>query len=387
MRVPKLTRAIVTQAKPAAPGCSYYIMDSSLPGFGLRVYPKASYYVVRFRRKPYTLGPSLVLTLEEARKSARNLLSRLWSGERIGASLPVADLFAQYIAATESRKRALTNTNESRLWRIHILPALGPLPVSDLTRERVSEWHRSMSETPASANRALSLLRTAVRWGEKSGALPKGSSDGIVADAFAEYPRERTLSADELTRLFVAIDEAEAGKIVHPELASVIRLMVRTGARPSELLGARSEWVDYERGAILLPYAKGDRAGRKKGRAIWLGPKSLEIVRQFAGSGPLFPSVCPESEEDRRGYQKLQRAWLQVCRIAGIKDASPYCTRHTFVSRGARAGVGIEGSSDLVGHATLETTKRIYHHGEDAMHQKNIAAMEADLDALLDGVN
>lgn len=37
--------------------------------------------------------------------------------------------------------------------------------------------------------------------------------------------------------------------------------------------------------------------------------------------------------------------------------------------------------------ATLETTKRIYHHGEDDMNRKNVAAMEADLDTLLGGNN
>jgi hypothetical protein len=37
MKVPKLTRTIVAEAKPAAPGTSYYVMDGSLPGFGLRV--------------------------------------------------------------------------------------------------------------------------------------------------------------------------------------------------------------------------------------------------------------------------------------------------------------------------------------------------------------
>jgi len=388
MKVPKLTRTIVAEAKPAAPGSSYYVMDGSLPGFGLRVHPHSKLYVVRFRRKPYTIGPPEVFTPEKARERARDLLSKLWSGENPNAApgLTVADLFARYVAATEGRKRALTNSNESRLWRIHILPELGAVPVAGLTRERVGNWHRSRTATPARANRALSVLRTAVRWAEAAGIIPSRSSDTVTADPFPEYPRERVLTTEELARLGAAMREAEMAQLVPGELVTVARLMVQTGARPIELLNARAEWIDWTRGAILLPISKGDRKGRKRGRALWLGPRSLEMVRQIApASGPLFPSVCAADESDRSGYNRYERAWARLCKLAKIEGATPYVTRHTFVSRGALAGVGIEGSSDLAGHADIATTKRIYHHADDEMHRKNVAAMEASYDGLLGG--
>jgi integrase len=385
MKLDTLTQQVVDDAAPAKPGSSYYIMDGSLPGFALRVQPKSKTFVVRFRRKPYTIGPADVFTVAKARARARTLLLKLWSNEPLTAatSMTVADLFEQYVTATGGRKRALTNLNESRLWRIHILPALRGLPVSELTRERVGNWHRSRSETPASANRALSLLRTAVRWGESAGLVPPRSSDTVKADKFAEHPRERMLTAAELTRLGAALRQVEVAQLVAPELVAVVRLTLYTGARPSEILNAQAEWIDWERRAILLPSAKGDRSGRRKGRPIWFGTRSAEILRSRPDSGPLFPTLAARGDEDRAGYNRYERAWARICKLAGIKGATPYVTRHTFVSRGARAGVPLEGSSDLAGHQSIEITKRVYHHGEDATHQKNVLAMESSLDDAL----
>lgn len=385
MKVKKITRSIVADAQPAAPGSSYYIMDESLPGFALRVHPKSKLFVVRFKRRPYTIGLSSVFTIEKAREKARQLLMRLWSGEPAAdtPTMTVADLFARYVPATEGRKRPLTNRNEGRLWRRHILPELGKLPLSALTLERISTWHQAREATPASANRALAVLRAAVRWAERTGVVPKGSSAGIKADAFPEYPRERVLSSAELNRLGAAMRQAEAAQLVPAELIAVVRLMIQTGARPAEILGARAEWIDWDRWAIMWPIAKGDRPGRKRGRAVWLGPLSMEIVRRYASSGPLFPSVYPKDDEDRSGYNRYERAWSRLCRLANIEGATPYVARHTFISRGSPAGVGIEGSSDLAGHASIEITKRVYHHGEDDEHRKNVAAIELSLDGLL----
>lgn len=385
MKVEKITRSIVADAKPAAPGTSYYIMDSSLPGFALRVHPKSKLFVVRFKRRPYTIGLSSVFTIEQARKRAVEMLVKLWGGESPVAtpSITVAELYGRYVPATEGRKRPLTNRNEERLWRRHILPDLGEEPVNTLTLDRIGTWHQAREATPASANRALAVLRAAVRWAERKGVVPKGSSSAIKADAFPEYPRERVLSSAELNRLGAAMRQAEAAQLVPAELIAVVRLIIQTGARPAEILGARAEWVDWDRGAIILPTSKGDRPGRKRGRAIWLGPRSAEIVRQRASSGPLFPSVYPKSAEDRSGYNRYERAWSRLCRLASIEGATPYVARHTFISRGSPAGVGIEGSSDLAGHASIEITKRVYHHGEDDEHRKNVAAIELSLDELL----
>lgn len=65
-----LTPERIQRAPSAVPGTSYYLMDSTLPGFGVRVGSQSKRYVLRYRRRPYTLAPIQVLSLEDARDRA-----------------------------------------------------------------------------------------------------------------------------------------------------------------------------------------------------------------------------------------------------------------------------------------------------------------------------
>jgi integrase len=46
---------------------------------------------------------------------------------------------------------------------------------------------------------------------------------------------------------------------------------------------------------------------------------------------------------------------------AGLRDFTWYCLRHTFASRLAMAGVGLLTISELMGHKTIQMTKRYAH--------------------------
>src|SRR5688572_15832940 len=83
--MPKLTKSVIEKLKPLAER-DQFVWDSALPGFGLRVYSSGKrYYVLQYRTKDnrqrrMVIGQHGVLTAEQARDMARDILANVRKG-------------------------------------------------------------------------------------------------------------------------------------------------------------------------------------------------------------------------------------------------------------------------------------------------------------------
>ena len=98
-----------------------------------------------------------------------------------------------------------------------------------------------------------------------------------------------------------------------------------------------------------------------KERIVFLGARAIEFLEQYLGerkSGPVFLSV-------RAPYQGLKKNALEnivrkIAARAGVeKRVFPHLLRHTFATHALNKGMPLAGLCDLMGHASVETT-RIY---------------------------
>lgn len=386
VKVGKLNRAEVSNAEYAPPGKSYYLMDGSLPGFGLRVHSRRKSYVVRFRQRTHLLGPAEVLPIETARERAKALLSRLWAGDdpkAASATVTVSDLCDRYTAEHgASRKAANTLRGDEQLWRTHILPELAKIRLIDLNRDRLAAWHAARAGTPSAANRALALLRAAINVAATWGWVPDGFNPASKIAQYPEYPAERAFTSAEIRALGAAMLEARRFRTIKPDILDATTMLALTGARPGEIGGLLWEFVDFDARAIRLPRAKGDRPGRARGRTVWLPSAAVNILSTLrppdTASGPVFPKLAGNA-----GRQRLHSGTRRLCRLAGIEPAPPKTWRHTFLSHAAKAGVDLGLSADLAGHATVEMTYSTYRHSDDADQREASEKLGSHLAGLL----
>jgi len=167
--MPKLTKRTIDATEPQA--TEFFIWDKSIPGFGLRVMPSGrKSFVVQYRagRRPrrISLGPSTVLTCDQARTRAITIIAAVKNGED-----PAADRTAKRNAATVSdlaerfdkehiavRLKASTAKEYRGNLRRFILPALGRLAVPEITRADVAKFHHDLRHIPYQANRCLEVV-------------------------------------------------------------------------------------------------------------------------------------------------------------------------------------------------------------------------------------
>ncbi|MEQ9447305.1 MAG: Arm DNA-binding domain-containing protein [Rhodospirillaceae bacterium] len=105
--MPKLTKRIVDAAEIRA--SEYFIWDDDIPGLGLRVLPSGRKgYVVQYRAgrrsRRMSLGPSTVVTCEQARTRAIGIIAAARNGERVDLLLREACVFSCPLAQAENHE-------------------------------------------------------------------------------------------------------------------------------------------------------------------------------------------------------------------------------------------------------------------------------------------
>ena len=174
--------------------------------------------------------------------------------------------------------------------------------------------------------------------------------------------RARFLSDEEirvLSRRLSAHAEAAPGQV------AVVRLLLLTGCRKSEILTLR--WSDYREGHLHLPDSKSGP------RTVWLSPPARKLLDGLDRSGEwVFPAT--RRKGPRKGHW-LERFWCAVRAEAGLHGVRLHDLRHTHANIALRHGETVLTIARLLGHRNPATTLRCTHFADrtvmDAAHRRS----------------
>lgn len=390
-----------------SPGCNYFVWDTKLIGFGIRVTEKKDVDGKVYRRKAFVVGyrphgtklfKRLVIgrygpmTPDQARDKALQHLSTVAKGtdpqaERRAAraGLSVSELSVPYLEEVDQRRKPGTAKEYRRLWKKHILPAFGTRAVSAVTLTDVRRLHRSLHETPYVANRVVARLATFFTHAISEGAVPSKENPTQGVDFFPEQGRERFLTKEEFGRLGEALTRAEREGLppapehkskpkkpenqkhrpksadipipANPFAVAAIRLLALTGCRENEILSLRWDAVDFERGHLRLDDTKTGKSVRPLGQSA---AAVLEVVPRIEGNPYVLPGL-----RSKQHIKEIKRVWYAVRHAAKLKGLRLHDLRHSFASVPAASGESLLVVRSLLGHKQVATTERYAHLGDD----------------------
>lgn len=390
--MPNLTKRFV-EALVAPADDDLFCWDGELKGFGVRVKPSGvKSYVLKYRTRQgvvrrFTFARHGEVTAEQARRRAAALLAEVRLGgdpaaerqeQRQAAS--VADLIDRYLAeapASSPNKRAGSWERDRSCLIRHVKPLLGKKPAASLARADVEAWQADVANGKTAtreklgpravahvkggkgtAARALASFRAMLSWGVERKIIPANPALGVRP--FEGRKCERFLSAEELARLGEALTALVAESEINPHAAAIIRLLILTGCRKSEILTLQWPFVDFERRCLRLPTSK---TGAK---VVQLGAPALEILADLpryenAAKGPAW--VFPATRGD--GYFSLPyKDWQTITAKAGLDGLRIHDLRHSFASACVADGVPLYITGKLLGHTQSRTTERYAHLGD-----------------------
>lgn len=369
----KLTKPSVDRMT-ADEGREKIYWDAELPGFGLRVKPSGTKsFIVQYRNRSTgrsrrktlgTLGP--LMTLHQAKEIARGILSDVVRGadpvaahKEIRNAPDVSALAQRYLQEhAEPKKRSSSVKNDRTYLDRHIIPRLGSMKVHEVRPQDIQALHNSLADTPYQANRVLSLVSKmfslSLRWQLR----PDNPAKGI--EKFGEAKRHRWLSDSELARLTKALDD-------HPNqiAASAIRLQLLTGARIGEVLTARWDDFDLERGVWTKP---SHHTKQKRTEHLPLSSSGIELLTRIRMSST-SQSLVFANPATKKPYQDLRRFWNRVTSAAGLEDYRIHDNRHTHASHLVSSGMSLVIVGRLLGHTNPATTQRYAHLADDPLRE------------------
>jgi integrase len=369
--MPKLTKRVIDATKPASDH-DVFRWDAELRGFGLRVKPTGvKSYIIQYRTmtgisRRVTIGQHGRLTADEARTQAKIQLGRVARGDDPSAEkanardgVSFAAFAERYFSDHAATKKKPSSARMDRInLQKHILPILGRRRLDTVGRADVVRLHQSMRDTPGAANRCLALLSKMMNLAERWGERPDGSNPCRHVEKYRERKRNRFLSADELARLGAACRRCEQEGTMGSSFLALVRLLIFTGARLSEIQKTQWDWVDFGSGVLRLPDSK---TGAK---TIMLPAPALEVLSRLVRVDG-NPYII--AGEGNRYLVNVWKQWAILREVADLKDVRLHDLRHSFASIGAAGGMSLNIIGGLLGHRQTQTTSRYAHLATDPL--------------------
>ena len=365
----RLTDAGVARLKPR--GTEYIVKDSRTAGLGVRVRPSGHrsfvwHGTVNGRVLRTTIGSAALMTVEEARSACGALLDGshpLCSGDPAGrAAVPLFRDFVtgDWLPAYRGRYSQGWGERVDHMVKRQLLPAFGALRLDRIGRPHVERWFDAMSrKTPGAANTALAVLRQIMSAANAAGHVANDPVAGIRPNPGRKMTR--FLSAEEIARLHRTLDRLVKERSSRRPQADVIRLLLLTGCRKSEILTLK--WSEVDGDVLRL-------AGAKTGpRTVWLSEAAQAVIASQPRTASAF--VFPSPKDPARPQSCNLGLWHRARREAGIEDVRLHDLRHTVASQAVASGVPLPTVARMLGHTQPTMTLRYAHVGD---HEVEAAA-------------
>ncbi|PCJ29629.1 MAG: hypothetical protein COA94_01120 [Rickettsiales bacterium] len=345
----------------------YYIWDSELPNFGVAV-QKTGYksYFLDYttqdqKRRRIKIAIVGEITPDEARKKAyKHVLlisqgSDPLDGKQLKNDEPTfKDVAEEYIEKHAIPfKKATSIAGDREMLRKHILPFFEKISIKEVKRADIKEFHYQLREKKYTANRCVQLLSKMMNLCEEWGYRPDGSNPCKGLKKYKEDAKERFLTLEEIKRLQLALDRFHESN-QSPYFPPLIRLLLLTGARLSEILKCKWEYINFERKVIELPDSK---TGKKE---IILCDRSMTILNNIKHI-PNNPYIIVSSKKEGTHFNNPRKSWAKLLRIAGLEGLRLHDLRHTHASIALMQNIPLEVIGKRLGHKTIQTTMRYAH--------------------------
>ena len=223
------------------------------------------------------------------KRDAEALLIQLLNQRDTGIDAPsgkltVAEFLKRWLRDYASLLAPKTSRRYEEVVRLHLVPALGALPLTRLRPLHIQECYRRVLDMGRSARTALHthrVLREALQHALRWQLIALNPADAVVPPRPKRYEIP-ALPPDMIRQLLAAADDTRYGTLVHTA--------VMTGLRQGELLGLRWRDVDLETGTLSvrqtcqwLPregFIFRQPKTHRSTRPVSLSPNTVERLRQ-----------------------------------------------------------------------------------------------------------
>ena len=305
----------------------------------------------------------------EAEKAERRLLAEA-EGNRRRFVEPTQETLGTfldgYLEREAARLRPRTQTLYSTLLRCHVRPALGDVPLADLSPRKVQAFYSSMG-----AKRVTQQVRAFLVV-----ALKQAEELGMVATNAAKRAKAPYLAPNKRTSFTLAEAKSVLAAAAGTRYVQAMAIALYTGLRRGEILGLRWEDIAWDvaaltvrrqvnpaQGGVIVQEPK-TAAGVREVPLVPQAVTALKAQRVFLarenGATPATGWVFPTATGRPLYPNHLTDSFHDAVKRAGAPNLPLHSLRHTTASLLLSAGVPAEQAAKILGHKSLAVFYRTY---------------------------
>ncbi len=239
--------------------------------------------------------------------------------------------------------------------------------VHELQRIEILTWHSNLASTPHHANRALGVLKAAIRW-----AIPLGLATHDPTHGIRRHPtisRSRYLSQQEISAVILHLTSAPL------QFRCFILLLLLTGCRRGEARTAR--WVDFNFTEKLWTKPK-TKANRW--HVVPLTDQTISVLHALPRTTQwAFPGLNGQCWS----ASAIEKAWGRFRRNTVFQDVRLHDLRRTAASHLVINGENLTIVQAMLDHSTLQPTAIYARLNTSALAR----ALQGNADRFLNQVN
>lgn len=328
------------------------------------------YYDFRIRKTRYREVIPEARTKAQAEQAEIKVRNRLFEG-KYGSQADTVTLadFVGNVYLPWARLNKKSKVNDEMYCKVFVeffvkktFSQISPMLIERFKKERrESLTIHGKQRSPASVNRELEVLSKVFSMAMDNGII-ESNPVRKVKKLRLDNMRKRYLTVEEEQRLLDALSSKRA------YLKPLVFLAIHTGMCRGELLNLKWQNVDFVRGLI---YVTNTKTGYDRDVPMNSLVKEilLELQRQNDGFEHVFanPATGVNVKDIKNGFRA-------ACREAGIQDFRFHDLRHTTGTRLADAGTDAFAIAEVLGHRSLQTTKR-YTHATELRKRRAVEAL------------
>ena len=272
-------------------------------------------------------------------------------------NITLADLEHDYIKYVEQTKQL--RTSRKRKEQLRTLKAY----FQDKTLYRITpgdiddyKAFRLKNVRPATVNRELATLRHIFNLAKRNKKFYGDNPVSIAGLLSEDNHRERVLTPDEEERLMTESSD---------HLKPILVMALNTGMRKGEILSLTWNNVDFDNNLFIIN-ASNNKSKKTKRIPInsYLKTMLLELkLKNQVTSENVFLG------DDNKPIKDIKTAFKNACRRANISGLRFHDLRHTAGTRMLESNVNIVAISEILGHSSIDITKRRYLHPDNSLRE------------------
>ena len=335
--------------------------DELTPNFGIRCSARSKSYIVLLgdRRKRKTLGRYPKMSLAEARKQAKVLISQQAMTPDSGEERVYQAVVRAYLDDCEGRVRP----NTMKGYRLYLEGITFAGSINQVTQAQVIKGIRNNTPSSSSQNYAFTTFKVFFNWAVRRQYLSHNPLSALKRP-HKSSPRERVLDDDELKVLLAYC------RSVNDRFTQIVELLIYTGQRKGEI--ANLEWQEVDGDRLILPAV---RTKNKREHVVPIGNHAQNLLHRIEGSATYVFGLSTD-DKPFNGFGKSTKRMLTD---TGLGHFTLHDLRRTFATNHARIGTPIHVTERLLNHVsgTISGVAAVYNR-HSYMDEMRTAVGECD---------